>query len=687
MNLNENHLHELRSSAVSDDIIENARIESVTKAQATELLHWKSCKSGGMRFPYFDLAGQEVYSRIKLDSPLPNRKYEAPKGSKQLLYVPPVSWQRIQTSSDPIIFTEGEKKTLSVLSAGYIAVGLPGVNLKDNSETVNLPSVRPVLENLPLTDRHVIIIFDSDVTSNKNVHRAAKNLASRMITMVDKVAIAVVPPSPDGSKQGIDDYIAATVDDPEALKTLLGSDDFEAFFNSGTTALPKDDDTPADIELAQQFLREQFEVNFELTLRHHRETSFVWHGKSYGEFSRPDLESSIFKWLCGKVPPKRQTPRRCRTIRECIELQVALASQRNPAFWVDQTEEGPNRQFIALDNGILDVVAAFQGQANCLQPHTPKWFSRVCLSFPFDVNAFCPRWIAFLNEMLEGDQDLITLLQQWFGYLLLADTRQQKALILVGDGSNGKSVVLETLTFLLGEANVSNVQLESFGDRFGLMPTIGKLANIIPEVGEIDRLSEGTFKSFVGGDHITIDRKNKSPLTSRPTARLVISTNNLPRFADRTDGVWRRLMVIPFRVQIPDDQQDRDLLSTLQGELPGIFNWALLGLNSLNKQGRFVQPAICSSAVKTYRIESNPMLQFTDEWLFEDPTRKSECGKVYSFYEWWIRENGYRPLSHGHFGKELRRIFKTVERKRESKGGRVWYYQNLGYHPHPDARF
>src|SRR5262245_17618758 len=159
-------------------------------------------------------------------------------------------------------------------------------------------------------------------------------------------------------------------------------------------------------------------------------------------------------------------------------------------------------------------------------------------------------------------------------------TDAQRFLFLVGEGCNGKSVVLAGLHAMLGEDNVSTVPLEDFGRRFAMAQTLGKLANITPEVGELDRTAEGTLKAFVSGDTMTFERMGKDSFSARPTARLVLLTNNLPRFSDRSDGVWRRLCLLPFNRRVPDGERVYGMDKSgwwlqAQGEVPGILNWAL----------------------------------------------------------------------------------------------------------------
>src|SRR5262249_24095272 len=155
----------------------------------------------------------------------------------------------------------------------------------------------------------------------------------------------------------------------------------------------------------------------------------------------------------------------------------------------------------------------------------------------------------------------------------------------------------------------STVPLELFGDKFRLAGTLGKLANIVAEVGELDRIAEGQLKAFVAGDPIEFERKFKAPFTARPTARLVLATNNPPQSSDKSDGIWRRVLFLLFTVQIPEAERVASM-DTVEfwheaGELPGVLNWALAGLHELREQGRFVVPAVCQEAVDRLRLDTN----------------------------------------------------------------------------------
>jgi P4 family phage/plasmid primase-like protien len=332
--------------------------------------------------------------------------------------------------------------------------------------------------------------------------------------------------------------------------------------------------------------------------------------------------------------------------------------------WLGGRADRPVSGFIAVENGLLDVDALLRGSRDALRPHSRNWFSPACLNYCYHPDAACPQWLAFLNEAFEGDLERIALVQEWFGYCITHDTSMQKFLILVGEGADGKTVLVLVLIALVGAENVSHVPLELFGHRFQLTTTLGKLLNAVTEIGDLDKAAEGLLKAFVSADPMFFDRKNLPGVNARPTARNLFSTNNLPRFADRSPGLWRRMIVLPFRRSVPIDRQDRHLIEKLRVELPGIFNWAIEGLRRLRCQGRFTEPTLSRDALDSYRTESNPARAFLQECAVVDSTGFVECAVLYKTHRTWCDEHGYRALNAAQFGHEVRRIFPLVERKK-----------------------
>jgi P4 family phage/plasmid primase-like protien len=371
------------------------------------------------------------------------------------------------------------------------------------------------------------------------------------------------------------------------------------------------------------------------------------------------------------------------------EILVDFAVEM-PCWLVDSG--GERRDYFAMRNGLLDVSALLAGQADALGPHSPRWFSTISLPYDFDPHADCPRWRAFLDRNLARCEQKKALLQEFAGYLLLPNTDLQKFLMMTGSGSNGKSVVATVLTGLLGKDNVSAVPLEAFGQRFQLATTLGKLANIVAEVGEFDKVAEAVLKQFVAGDQMCFERKYKSPFLARPTARLVLATNNPPRFCDKSEGVWRRVLLLPFTVEIPTTERIRGMDKTKywqeHGEFPGVLNWALDGLRRLRQQNEFTIPESSSQALAQLRLESDPCRRFLLENYCAGDGQIPTI-QLYQAYESWCECMGHAALSESMFGRQVFNTFpKTTKRRMHSpfsRTGREAFYVGISKHEAEDA--
>ena len=381
------------------------------------------------------------------------------------------------------------------------------------------------------------------------------------------------------------------------------------------------------------------------------------------------------------------------TMQATSGMAVVSSSLENQS-WISKNKERLKRKgYTSMENGILDLDAAFDEDNNndVLLPHSPDWFSTVSLPFEFQPNAQCPRWEAFLERNLEMDPERIRILQEWAGYLLTPDTGQQKFLVLEGEGANGKSVYLAGITAMLGLDNVSNIPLEIFGDRFSRTETLGKLANISADAGEIDKAAEGYIKSFTSGDRMFFDRKGLPGINVIPSARLMIACNNRPRFSDRSSGLWRRMMLIPFNVQIPVQDRIRNMDKPWwweeSGELPGIFWWALKGLCRLQQQGCFSTSKLVEGAISEYQDDTNSARAFLSDFVIESIPNVDEkpahirTSLLYKLYSLWCKSAGSRPFGERQFGKEVFRRMPNVKRKRKREVGTTkslhYVYENL----------
>ncbi len=421
-------------------------------------------------------------------------------------------------------------------------------------------------------------------------------------------------------------------------------------------------------------------------IRKWRGDYYAWKDGYYRPFSRETLEIQLTAWLQSqhyrwKVTYGRTlriTPSLLRTLVLNLDPHIVIRDGYEPNQWLDRYESPtpPQRpRVLAVRNGLLPLD---QGEEPELLDHTPNYFNASCLPFDYDPKAVCPRWEAFLADVMDGDSERIELLQQWVGYLLSADLRQHRFLLCVGEGANGKSVFFEIIRAVLGPANCSSVPLSRFGNPFCLHATLGKMVNMSSESASmIGEEAESLLKAFVAGDLLTFERKYRDPLQARPTAKVMIATNSLPRFADRSQGLWRRVLLVPFDKTVPEVEQNKTLAQEIgASERPGILNWAMAGLADLTRHGGFCLPRVSVAALETYRRDANPAHAFLlDNYVASADYEGLPVREVYQSYQQWCHDNGYRPLAASHLGQQVRRTFplcRVAHRRAGSRRVRVY---------------
>jgi len=159
----------------------------------------------------------------------------------------------------------------------------------------------------------------------------------------------------------------------------------------------------------------------------------------------------------------------------------------------------------------------------------------------------------------------------------------------------------------------------------------------------------------------------------------MIATNAPPRFNDKTEGIWRRILYVPFDRVIPDELQKKNLAEQLKGELPGILNWALGGLQKLNDASGFVIPEKTKELLEEYRRDSDPARAFLlEKYTFSPDAWGVNCTELYNEYKQYCVENGCRPMGNRLFGRQVRRVFPKIKRGRPGgRDDREWVYQGL----------
>lgn len=308
-------------------------------------------------------------------------------------------------------------------------------------------------------------------------------------------------------------------------------------------------------------------------------------------------------------------------------------------------------KYLTLQNGLYDLDA-FE-----LIEHSRDIFTTNLLPYDYDPEATCPRFIQFLEEIFENNQEKIDFVQEAVGYAFHKSLPTPAIFFLVGSGSNGKSVLINTIASLIGRENTSNVGLHSLSNEYYVLELFQKMINISTETPQGRCMNTEAVKAATAGDWITGRELYKQPMKFRPFAKNFLAMNKVPVIADQTHGMWRRIWILEFNRRFTATDMDRQLEEKLVDELSGIFNWALEGYKKL-RENKFAlsEPNSMKMSKKEYRDDIDSVRAFAqDKFEKVDHPRDSIIFReAYQEYQAYCQTEGKKDLqSKNDFKKTL----------------------------------
>ena len=343
----------------------------------------------------------------------------------------------------------------------------------------------------------------------------------------------------------------------------------------------------------------------------------------------------------------------------------------------------PRMDHVNVENGMVRV------EDGLLLPHDPKFLSVVQLPVRHDPAATCPNIEAFVAASFPADAD--ALAWEIPGVLMVPATWLQMAILLLGEGCNGKSVWLSLLVRFIGKHNVATMPLHKLEiDKFAVSRLVGKLANVCADLPSEHLAGTSVFKAITGGDSLTGEYKFRDSFDLEPYARLVFSANHPPRSSDSSAAFFRRWLVIPFdHTFTPDEQIPRDILDArLQApeELSGLFNKALDGLRRVQRQRRFSEPESTQAAWRDFHATTDPLAVWLDRYTVDDPDCFVSQQALRVAYNATMERDGRPAMTKTAFGTALRKLRPNIEDRQRTVAGRVqWCYIGIGILEHGDA--
>lgn len=342
---------------------------------------------------------------------------------------------------------------------------------------------------------------------------------------------------------------------------------------------------------------------------------------------------------------------RLKAMLECAETRLSR----------DLSDFDQDDAAIGIENGVLRITRSSDGVAlTCSDMRAEDNITRT-LRVAYDPEALCPIWIAHM-ERLHPDKEMRDFVQRLLGYCLLGTTRQQEMFIFHGRGGDGKSTTVNVLARIMGDyaQPLDVLALIATGltrNADAASPTLARLAGDVrlaytSEPPSKGRLNEGFIKLLTGGSAITARHNYQDPIEFQPRCKILLECNTLPKIEGTDDGIWRRIVVVPWDVQIPKHEMDFDLEAKLSEEASGILNWLLQGALAYLKRG-LDQPPRVKEASAVYRKSSDSLGGWVQERLERNGTYTELQGALLADYRTYCAQRGLAAMRPKDFTAKL----------------------------------
>jgi putative DNA primase/helicase len=702
------HLADLRRSGLSDETIIAMNCRSEDAATIRNLTGVK-VRTSAYSIPYpglMDQTGQPLV-RWRLSKPVDGMKYLSGKGDDPQLYIPPGF--TTLPKADLLVVTEGEKKAAAAVQAGIPCVGIQGVSSWPDPErraiercdggrvSADTPPLQALLDLAPKYMR-VLILGDSDTVCNPQARKTLELLASSLRNRGVRAAYAACPPAitkEDGvikiKKQGLDDWL--TVDRSLARRSL------PALFYAGEVAFDGINDHYNAREFTEfahkkvvfsqdrglhwnglvwavdttckrrTLVPEIAKVYRDLAERLHNLLSSAT--AVFGGGSEDSWPEEINCWS-SRVKPAIKTLRDAALkIGNLRGVDSTLALAQNSLAVPDNVWDR-DPYFLAVKNGVVDLRTCE------ILPASPEQWITKCAGAIYDPSAKPEKFLTFLEQM-QPDGKVRDYLQRLMGYAATGLAREQKLFTFVGPGGNGKGVfVTLMLAALDGYAVKGPVSLLSEQNpdkpRHDLAMIAGARFLSISETRDNLRIDEATIKSMTGEDAITARHLFKNYFTFVPCVTPILDTNHCLMPRDTGQGMWRRLVNIPWPVSIPEDQQNKKLKALLMEDLSGILAWIVEGAKLYLASG-LPKLAVLTESTQSLRQSLDDVGRWLDARVVRGEQFRVQASDLYkSFVSWNEAEGNHDKISQIQFSKKLRE--KGFEPKKRDGG--VMVYLGLG---------
>lgn len=359
--------------------------------------------------------------------------------------------------------------------------------------------------------------------------------------------------------------------------------------------------------------------------------------------------------MVSKIPQLKDSQRK--EVYKYMNLKCNKKAEYSPA------------RYIGLKDEILDI------QTMETIPYTPQFIINNKIQYDYKADAYCEVMDRTLDKVVCNDPEIRALLEEMIGYTLYRANIMQKCFILTGEGSNGKSTILNLIKKLLGKVNYTSLDLRELEDTFKPAELYNKLANIGDDISAKYLDSSSVFKKVVTGESFMVQKKYAQPFELENYSKQIFCANVLPPVNDRTDGFTRRIIIVPFNAKFSPTDSDYDpfiedkLMSDEAMEY--LLKIAIDGLRRILLTKQFTESKVGNKERERYIKDNNNIL----EWLDEEPKVKNESvNDVYMEYQLWCSTSGYHAVKKGNFSKEINKQLGLVSKVQRVDGRSIRIY-------------
>jgi putative DNA primase/helicase len=377
----------------------------------------------------------------------------------------------------------------------------------------------------------------------------------------------------------------------------------------------------------------------------------IWDGKRWKIDTKKEIERITNKVLRGLY--KSDDEAETKWARMCERRNIRMNSIKDLMPLVPGERESFDRHkyLLNVENGIVNL------KTGKLQAHDRELSLTKITNVAFDENAKCPEWLSFLEQIFQGDKELIEYMQRLIGYSLTGEITEQIMVFLIGGGSNGKSTFINTTKDLMGEygkqaKSDTFIKKKETGANNDIARLVGARFVSAIESEDGEQLSEAFVKQITGGEPVLARFLRQEYFEFTPEFKVFFTTNHKPVIKGVDEGIWRRVRLVPFNLQLPKEKRDKKLPEKLSLEMPGILNWALEGCLKWLQTG-LNDPKTVMKATNDYKEDMDILGPFLYERCYIGVNQKISAKEIYEVYSNWCFQNGEFALKNRAFYRAL----------------------------------